>query len=270
MRDLLNHVLRDFKENVTGFFATGGASPTHYILADATTDETTRDQLLATNIETFRTLIAKNLNPVQEALEVAPDQYAVLSMAKTTGPIINYNVDRLAGVHWRNANIITVHGEVPEFVGRLTIKKAVQLNQEGLEIIPRTSFWLPAPETEPALLGTIEPAYRLLLDTREVVIIGYSFGMGEMGMSDMVSFNALIEYCGDRQMRVLVVDPSPSMLVECLSESLRNIDVVGVEVYWNLLCTAILSVIREYGLTGLGTVGRFAGEVATQYNTLMD
>jgi hypothetical protein len=270
MRDLIKLVLSDFKENVTGFVTTGGVGPTHYLFAAAVSDDTTRDQLLATNINTFRTLIATNLKPRQESLNAAPDQYAVLSMAAPGRPIINYNVDRLASVHCPNANITAVHGEVPDFIERLPLKKAVQLNQEGLEIIPRTSFWLPEPEREPELLRVIDPAYRDLVGVSQIVIIGYSFGLGEDGISDAVSFNALVEYCRDREVRVVVVDPSPSGVVGWLSESLRNLDVVGVPVFWNLLCTAILSVIREHGLANLDGVGRLIEGVEQHYYRLID
>jgi hypothetical protein len=146
----------------------------------------------------------------------------------------------------------------------------VRLTQEGLEIIPESSFWLPEPESEPALLGRIDPAYRAIREASQIVIIGYSFGMTAGGMFDEVSFNAFVEYCSGNEARVIVVSPSPRDLTECLADSLRSHHVHAVPVYWNLVCRVFLEIIREHNLADLIRVSRFPDEVVRRYNQLLN
>ncbi len=52
----------------------------------------------------------------------------------------------------------------------------------------------------------IEPAYRSIRNASQIVIIGYSFGMNPDGMTDQVSLNALVEYCGNARVRIVIVE----------------------------------------------------------------
>jgi len=270
MSDLIQHVLAKFKETVHGFIPPAELTPIHYVFEDAAPDGNMRQELLSSSQETFRVLIAEGLFPKQEALQSAPDQYQVLARMRSGVPIVNYNIDQLASVHCRSAKVLPVHGELPDFVGRMRMKEVVRLTQEGIEIIPESSFWLPEREAEEPLLAVLDPAYRTFLEISQLVIIGYSFGLGSNGIMDKVSFNALVEYCGCRDIPITVVDPFPRNLAECLADSLKNETVTQIPAYWNLLSTAILNIIRDRGLTNLDEVAGFGASVVREYRQLLD
>jgi hypothetical protein len=266
MQDLIKRVLQQFKKHVQGFVNVEKPTSTHYLFAESIEDETEREKFLISSISELRYLIAKELNPPVSVFQKAPCQYRLLSMVKPGMQIINYNVDKLASVHCRSAKLNLVHGEIPiEFVNLLPIEKAIEISQYGIEIIPEKSFWLPVPELESELLNKIEPAYRSLLNVSNIVVIGYSFGMSSNGMMDQLSFDALVEYCSNRNIRIYVVSPSPRDLAECLEECLKNSNIVQIPVYWNLFCRAILSVFLKYRMSDLSTVPRFAEEVIRRY-----
>jgi len=270
MRDLIQCVLKRFREDVHGFIPAQEVTPVHYLFAAAAPDESTRQQLLASSRQTFRAFIAEGLHPKNEALRSAPDQYKVLAMTRPGVPIINYNVDGLARVHCTSSKVMDVHGNVPEFVGRMRMTEVVLLTQEGIEIVPESSFWLPEPELEAQLLQALDPAYRCLLHISQLVIIGYSFGLGGNGITDEVSFNAVVEYCGCRDIAIFVVDPAPSALAECLGECLKNRTITMIPVYWNLLCAAVLQVIRDGGVSNLGRGAAFSSSIIREYRQLLD
>lgn len=270
MRELIQRVLRDFSKKVTGFVVVDEPTPMHYVFADTAVDEDTRQDLLATNISTLRFLIGRELKPAPTLLVDPPPQYRVLSLAKPSVAIINYNVDGLAGVHCPNARVLCVHGEVPEFVTRLPLREAVQLTQEGIDILPPETFWLPQAECEPDLIRQIDPAYRSLLQVATIVIIGYSFGLSSSGIMDSVSFEALRAYCRGRKVCILVVDPRPWGLAETLGETLKNIEVLPVPACWNLLCKAMLNAGQQSGVQSLDELRRWTREIVRRYERLLD
>lgn len=270
MQELIRRVLGSFRENVKGFIPTEEPTPTHYLFAEQASDEDTRQELLASSIETFRVLIAHELKPKPLALQEPPAQYRVLAAVRPGATMINYNVDGLASQHCARARVLVPHGQVPDFVGRMPLAGAVHLTQEGIEIVPAGSFWLPEPEREQDLVARIDPAYRSLLNVGTIVVIGYSFGLSSDGIMDRVSFEALREYCRGKKVRILVVDPSPWRLAETLGETLQNLEIIPVPAYWNVLCRAILSVSSSEGVHSLEGLRGWAKDIAGLYPHLLD
>ena len=271
MRELIQRVLVRFKQEVKGFILTGDEpTPTHYLLADQAADEETREALLTANIATLRLLIARELQPAPSMFRQPPVQYRVLSRITPAATVINYNVDRLASTHCRAATVIPIHGDVPDFVGRIPLRSAVRLTQDGVQILSPESYWLPEPETEPALLDRIDPAYRALLNVATIVIIGYSFGIGTGVVMDGVSYGALTEYCRGRQVRILVVDPQPRELAGRLAEELLNSMVVPLPVRWNRLCEAILRTEHDKGVGSLLELQQWAREILQCYEGFLE
>lgn len=268
MRDLIRNVTTGFRGKITGFICGNEPTHTHYLFAEQVQDEETRDYLLSASKETLRFLIARELSPNPSVLGTAPEQYDVLALARPGVTIINYNVDGLAATHCPMAKVLAPHGTVPEFVSRLALRGAVFLTDEGLEIVPEGSFWMPEPENEAALLPAIEPAYRSLLGVSSIVVIGYSFGLSSAGVMDRVSYEALRQYWRGRKVRILVVDPAPARLAETLGEELKNLDIVSLPAYWNRLCKAILETWQQQGAACFQELGKWTKEIVRAYERL--
>lgn len=168
--------------------------------------------------------------------------------------IFNFNVDNLADVahpkHERNYP----HGKIdPGIAHSPTIVQAIQSLTIPASIQTRYDYWRPLPECQSI---TTTGSYSRLKEVFPMInflcIIGYSFGAWGGGMDDNESFEMLTDLLRWKPKPVLIVNPTPSFLVDFIGSAIHRKTVYGLGCKWNILAEFIISGQFRQIRTGYG------------------
>ena len=234
-------------------------------LRDPALDSVAVQQLLLNGLtkHSLEAIVHTALTP--PALTAAPPNYAVLRRVPARAGILNYNTDGLAKRFCGDRHqVLDLHGTVDSsFTDALALRDITQMrdflnltqaygSDEEFEVTPSTKFLYPVPEP-PDFLGDPEDSSLgdILTKPDAVIIIGYSFGRTDRGLSDAASFEHFVSVTRGLQRPLIVVDPNGHELTGSFGEATENHNVTLVPAYWNHLSTCILEVMRRVTLEDL-------------------
>lgn len=218
--------------------------------------------------------IALVLQDIISAAHFIPlPQYAAFQLVPRTATIVSFNWDGLA---WARCHqrVLCPHGTLgPRFHTPLQLDELLDDSQlydsdDARDwIVP--GLVMPGEEDGKHLAEMRDKVLKTWLEARQVVVIGYSFGIGSPSNYDRVWLDAFVEALQTNQnAAVHIVDPDAARLRGELVERLkRTVNVHAYPVSWYGFSTALLAVAAKRGCTTVAELRSCADDILSAYQS---
>jgi hypothetical protein len=191
-----------------------------------------------------------------------------------TAEIVSFNWDGLAQARCPQEKVLHPHGALPpRLVGPSDLERDLEWAQEDdrglLRSLALPGLVMPGEEDSPSQRDMHERVFRVWLSASDVVIVGYSFGVGSSLGYDRVWLDAFIEAMRDRPRTTIhVVSPDPNALREHICECIgRGVNVHSWPFMWNVLAEAMLEIARAANASSVMALAESGQRIRAAYES---
>lgn len=175
-------------------------------------------------------------------------QYLAFKFTKPQSIIFNFNLDGLARHHCKEHLVLHPHGclnsnLLQSNLWNDVIEYCLMFHKDP----PLSDMALLPQEEYPEITNgqDFQKAFNLFRYTKNVVIIGYSFGLDGQRMDDWASFQFLKKIFSHYKTPIFIVDPYPEKLAYKLRDELKQKNIYEVTADWGILSKAIIELEKN-------------------------